>query len=179
MKTAPSYVVPCSAWHLVYLVENMRADEIEQYMALSGADEYRQDVVISTMLGLMLAGPAFTVLAPDEQGRVLPISAGGYTQVIPGVWNSWMVGTQTGWEKFWRRITIGTRWVMDFMFEQMGARRLQTNALVSRDAACWWYQKSLKMAPEGVWVAFGKNGEDVACFARVAKQPVRAETEDA
>lgn len=175
MKTAPSYVVPCSAWHILFLVDNMRADEIEQYIALTGAETYRKDVVVSGMLNMMLTGPAFTVVGADG----LPVSAGGYTEVIPGVYNSWMVGTQAGWDKYWRRITIGTRWVMDFMFEEMGARRLQTSALVSRDAACWWYQKSLKMVPEGVWVRFGRDGEDVACFARTAPRPVEVVTKEA
>lgn len=173
MKSAPSYVVPCSAWHLVYLVENMRPDEIEQYLALTGADEFKVDVVVAGMLQMMLAGPAFTVLGDDN----LPVSAGGYTEAIPGVWSSWMVGSVAGWEKYWRRITIGTRWVIDFMFEAMGARRLQTNALASRTEACWWYEKSLKMVPEGVWSGFGRNGEDVACFARL--RPVTVETVEA
>jgi len=173
MKT-PSYIVPCSLWHLVYLCENMRADEIEQYLALTGAEKFDPAVAALGMGNMAAAGPAFSVVVKDDQGRQLPISAGGYTEVIPGVWSSWMVGTQAGWDKHWRTITKATIWVIDFMFNDMGARRLQTNALASRNEACWWYEKSLKMLPEGVWARFGKNGEDVACFARTAPAPVEA-----
>lgn len=174
MKT-PSYIVPCSLWHLVYLCENMRSDEIQQYLALTGAETFDPGVAALGMANMMATGPAFSVVVADAEGRQLPVCAGGYTPVIPGVWSSWMVGTQVGWNRSWRTITKATVWAMEFMFNEMGARRLQTNALDSRDEACWWYQKSLRMIPEGVWAKFGKNGEDVACFARTAPNPVEAQ----
>jgi hypothetical protein len=86
--------------------------------------------------------------------------------VFPGVWQSWMVGTQAGWDNHWRSITKGCRWLADQLFDQ-GARRLQTSALASRTWAIDWYVKSLKMTPCGVWKRYGIHGEDVAMFERL------------
>lgn len=172
--TQPDYIVPCSPWHLLFLCERMRADEIEQYLALTGAAEFKPDVAALGMANMAAAGPSFTIVA-EIDGANVPVVSGGFTEVIPGVWSSWMVGSKEGWDLHWRKITKGTLWVFGFMFETMQARRLQTNALASREAACWWYERSLKMQPEGIWARFGRNGEDVACFARLAPAPLNLE----
>lgn len=168
MKT-PKNIVPCSMWHLLYLCEHMREDEIAQYMALTGADSYKPEIAANGMFNM--GGPRFTLVDDDN----LPVVAGGYAEVIPGVWNSWMVGTSEGWEKHWREITRASKWMIEFMFDKMGARRLETMALADRSAACFWYEKSLKMVPEGMRVGFGMNGEDVAFYGRVRPLSVTVE----
>lgn len=158
----PSNVVPCRNAHLQYLCERMRPDEIEQYLALTGAKDYDPDVAARGFQNLN--GLKFTVLGPDG----LPVAAGGYEEVQPGVWNSWMVGSMEGWGTSWRSMTKATRWLMDGLFE-MGARRLQTQALASRARAIEWYERSLGLQREGTLRKLGRDGEDVACFARVAE----------
>lgn len=79
-----------------------------------------------------------------------------------------MVGTIDGWTLHWRSIITAKRWLMDGLFE-MGARRLQTNALASRAEALAWYGRSLGLVREGTWRKYGRQGEDVAAFARVAE----------
>lgn len=158
----PSNVVPCRNAHLQYLCERMRPDEIEQYVALTGAREYDAEVAARGFMNI--SGLKFTVLGAD----CLPVAAGGYEEVSPGVWNSWMVGSMDGWGTSWRSMTKAARWLMDGLFE-MGARRLQTQALASRVQAIDWYERSLGLVREGTLRKLGRNGEDVACFARVAE----------
>lgn len=156
----PSNVIVCRHAHLLYLCGVMRQDEIDQYVALTGADRYDPEVAAKGFINTQ--GLKFTVLMRDNT----PAAAGGYEEVMPGIWQSWMVGSQAGWDEQWRSITKATRWLMGGLFE-MGARRLQTNALASRTAAIEWYERGLGMVREGVWRKFGRNGEDVVAFACV------------
>lgn len=156
----PSNVIACRDRHLSYLCEHMRKDEIEQYLALTGAKEYDYETAARGFSNM--GGMKFTVLGDDN----LPAAAGGYEEVSPGVWQSWMVGTQAGWDAQWRSLTKATRWLMAGLFD-LGARRLQTNCLSSRTRAIDWYERSLGLQREGTWRQFGSDGQDVACFARV------------
>jgi len=155
----PSNLIACSAWHLLYLCERMRPDEIEQYMAFYPAEKFDPEVAA---IGFMnTPGMKFTLLGPDN----LPACAGGYHEVLPGVWQSWMVGSCDGWKDGWRAITKASRWMMEGLFE-MGARRLQTNALASRTKALEWYERGLKLKREGTWFKYGLQGQDVALYSR-------------
>lgn len=144
---------------LLTLTAQARPDEIEQYEALV-AREWNVDDVANDHYNRI--GVKFCLTTDDGT----PVAAGGWDPIIDGVWQSWMVGTMDQWGRHWRSITKASRRVMDRL-EESGARRLQTNALASRAAACQWYVKGLKMQPEGVMRGFGMNGEDVAMFARV------------
>lgn len=157
----PENLIRCRNAHLQYLSERMRPDEIEQYVALTGADKFDADVAAAAFM--RTPGHKFTLLGPDGY----PACAGGYEEVFPGVWQSWMVGSCEGWEHGWRSITKASRWLMDALFD-MGARRLQTNALASRTRAIEWYERGLGLVREGTMRGFGAHGEDVAIFARVA-----------
>lgn len=156
----PSNLVPCRNAHFLYLCDRMRQDEIEQYVVLTAANGYDPEVAARGFMNT--PGHKFTMLGPDG----LPLCAGGWQEVYPGVWQSWMVGSMDAWDSHWRSITKACRWFMDGLFE-MGARRLQTNALASRTRAIEWYERGLGMSREGTWKKFGVNGEDVACFARI------------
>jgi hypothetical protein len=146
---------------LAYLAVHMRGDEIEQYLALTGADTYDADTAARGFAAI--PGVSFALVAPDD----LPVCAGGFEQVRPGVWQTWMVGTDDGWARYWRGMTKHTRRVMDALLAADGNRRIQTNALATRRAAHEWYRRGLGMQDEGVWRSFGVHGEDVMCFARV------------
>ena len=158
----PSSIIKCKSVHIQYLCERARDDERIQYAALSGHEFYDPERAWYEFVGLTQQGPHFTALDAEN----MPAAAGGYHMVFPGVWQSWMVGTQEGWDNHWRSITKGCRWLAEQLFDQ-GARRLQTSALASRTDAIRWYVKSLKMEPCGVWEAFGIHGEDVAMFQRL------------
>lgn len=156
----PSNVIECRDSHLYYLCERMRPDEIEQFVALVGLERY--DWQLAARNFASKPGMKFTLL--DNAG--LPAAAGGYEEVAPGVWQSWMVGTPEGWAEQWRSMTKAVRWLMAGMFE-MGARRLQTNCIASRTKAMEWYERGLGLQLEGTWRKFASNGDDVACYAKI------------
>ena len=160
----PSNVVPCRPAHLVYLAEEMRQDEREQFLAITGLERYCPDAMANYLINAATrsAGFAFTVLRANN----LPAAAGGLEPVSTGVWQTWMAGTDAGWIEQWRSITKTTRWAMDRVLETSG-HRIQTNGLASRTRAIEWYERSLGLRPEGIWRCFGANGEDVACFSRL------------
>jgi hypothetical protein len=156
----PKNLIGCRNGHLVYLCDRMRKDEIVQYEALTGC-KFNPEVASTGFINL--PGIKYTVVGANNY----PAASGGYHEIIPGVWQSWMVGTEEGWKTNWRSITKATRWLIDGLFE-MGARRLQTTALASRTEAITWYVAALGLHYEGCHRAFGANGEDVYAFARVA-----------
>lgn len=164
VTTAPSGVVPFRMGHALYLTHRMRPDEIEQYVALSGAEEFDPDV--AALGWCNTPGAKFTLV--DSQG--VPIIAGGYIpHPIEGVFDSWMVGTMDGWEKHWREITKASRWLADSLLEA-GARRLQTMCLASREQTMEWYIRSLRMEPDGLVKKLGRGGEDAMRFVRMEEE---------
>lgn len=143
---------------LLVLCAHAREDEIEQYEALIGTWDFERAAIgFYSRLGIK-----FSLINDNDEA----VCAGGWEEIIPGVWQSWMVGTDEYWKKYWRSITKYSRKVMDGLFDA-GARRLQTGALASRAAACDWYIRGLKMHPEGICRSFGLNGEDMATFVRI------------
>ncbi|MGE7136035.1 hypothetical protein ACQKIE_00180 [Luteibacter sp. NPDC031894] len=158
-----SNVVPCTLLHLLYLCERMREDERAQYVALSGAREFVPEVAAVGFYNT--PGLKFTVLGPD----LFPAAAGGAEEIGPGVWQTWMVGSPDGWAKTWRSLTKAASWMIGGLLEQDGVRRVQATCLCARSAASRWFERSLGMQPEGIWRKYGRNGEDVAIFARVVE----------
>lgn len=157
---APAGLRRTSLLDLLILCRDMRKDEIEQYLALTGAQSFDHEAVALAFANT----PGIKFTLADSSGN--PIVAGGYEPVRDRVWNSWMVGTMPSWEKHWRSITKATRWLMDELYKG-GAMRLQTMALASRTRACEWYTKGLLMQYEGTWRCFGAHGEDVSIFSRI------------
>jgi hypothetical protein len=158
----PANIIRCKLIHLHYLCARARDDERHQFAVLSDHEVYDPELAWAEFAALTLRGPHFTALDDDN----MPAAAGGYHLVRDGVWQSWMVGTDEGWDRHWRSITKGCRWLMDGLFDG-GARRLQTSALASRGEAIHWYIEGLKMTPCGVWAGYGRNGEAVAHFERL------------
>jgi hypothetical protein len=93
----------------------------------------------------------------------VPAVVGGFTLTNGTVWQSWMVGTQIGWDRGWRSITKAVRWLASAMF-QSGATKLETCAIASRCPAHDWYARALKMTAEGVRRKAGLRGEDLHWF---------------
>jgi hypothetical protein len=156
----PSNVAPLTELDILFLFPRMRADEQDQLDAFYDFADERE----ARRFFLNKTGPAFTLF---DEGR-MPVVCGGWESVAEGVMQSWMICREDAFERHWRSITKASRWLMDELLAR-GVRRLQTNALASRTAACQWYVDGLKMRQEGVWRKFGRGGEDVACFARVAE----------
>jgi hypothetical protein len=158
-----SNVIPCTLKHLIYLCERMREDERQQYLALSGAREFVPEVAAVGFFNT--PGLKFTVLGADHY----PAAAGGAEQINPGVWETWMVGSPDGWSSAWRSLTRAAAWMIGGLLDQDDVRRVQATCLCTRETASKWFERSLGMRPEGVWRKYGRNGEDVALFARVVE----------
>ncbi len=147
---------------LLGLCCDAREDEKIQYEALVGEWNYEA----AALAFYQRPGMKFGLM--DDEGVV--VCAGGWEEQIPGVWQSWMVGTAPFWNKYWRSITKHSRRIMDQMLELDDVRRLQTSALASRAEACEWYIRGLKMEYESTCKQFGFNGEDMDVFVRF-KEP--------
>lgn len=151
---------PAQLLDLVHICRNMRPDEIEQTLAFGYATAYDPDQCAATLFTQI--GPKVTLVGADG----MPAYCGGVMEVGPEVFSGWAVGTMAGWETQWRSITKATRRFHDSLLAGP-ARRIQLTALASRTAACQWYVKGLKMQPEGIRRAYGRNGEDAIEFSRV------------
>lgn len=156
----PVGVVLFLDYHAYHVCGQMRDDEIEQYLAVTGRPEYDWQEAARDFCNS--AGVKYTLV--DETGE--PIMCGGYNQATEGYWHSWMIGTDKGWRLHWRTITKAARWLMQEMIAT-GARRLETACLTSRVAANKWHAESMGLTLEGVHRKAGRNGEDIAVFAWV------------
>ena len=148
---------------LLKVCSRPRQDEVEQYQELTGKD-WEVDAVANELY--MRQGVKWVILDDDQQ----PLVVFGADLILPGVWQTWMVGSQKAWDENWKAITRHTRKAMDFMFDQAGARRIQTMALASRSEACKWYEKGLRMTQESIAKGFGVTGQDFACFVKLKEQ---------
>jgi hypothetical protein len=108
----------------------------------------------------------FVLLDDDNE----PIVAFGLDEIVPGVWQTWMVGSSEAWKEHWIGITRNCRKIMNTLMKEDGIRRIQTMALASRVETCKWYEKGLRMTQESVAKGFGVTGQDVACYVRLREQ---------
>ena len=158
VPSKPASVITPSLTVLTYLCERARPDEVEQFELLTHA-EYDPE---AAAVAFWRAGKwALAVAHPNGE----PAAAGGYEQVQPGVWQSWMVGTVKGWDEMWIDIHRATRFLTEALVDSGLARRLQTNALAKRTEALKWYGR-LGLEYEGTMRGLAANGEDVAFFGR-------------
>ena len=158
VTTREPVLVQPSLHHILFACDRARQDEIAQYEALVGPWEPSEVAARY----FQRPGVKFVLLGADR----LPAACGGWCPVIPGVWQSWMIGTDHGWQDYGRVLSRHCRRIMDRLLDS-GARRLELAVLASRADACRWYEKALHMRAEGVHVGYGMGGEDVVTYARV------------
>ena len=156
----PANIRPPLMSDLWQVCRSMRADEIEQYMALSSLAEWDFEHAVRRFDRT----PGPRICLHDDEGA--PIIVAGWEPIVPGTYDGWMVGSEEAWEKHHLSITRATRWGMDYLMAS-GARRLQIVTLAKRESACEWYERSLKMRQESTQALFGRHGEDVATFVRL------------
>ena len=150
-----------SVFDVGWLSERMRPDEIAQWCALTGHATYDPELAARSIVATM--GPlAFCLVGPDN----MPVVVGGFTEDRPGVFQTWMVGTEEGWAKHWRAITRHSRRSIDALLESGRAHRIQTHALASRTAAHAWYER-LGMQREGTLRSYFADGQDAVVFSKV------------
>lgn len=142
-----------------YLARRMRPDEIEQFTSMSGFDF---DADVAARAFVMTPGQTFVLV---DRGN-MPVVAGGFEPLRPGVYSGWMVGTTEGWSRYWRAITRHTRRLHDKVLSE-GAHRIEIIAKASRVFAHDWYERGLLMEREGVLRGYCADGSDAVMFSRV------------
>lgn len=143
-----------------FIARNMRPDEIEQFLAMTGQPEYIADVAARTFANT----PGETIALVGRDG--LPFAVAGFLPLRPGVMQAWAAATMAGWDQHWRTMTKETIRRMNYLFS-VGTHRIETTALASRLKAHHWYTHGLGMTQEGVQAAYCANGEDAITFSRV------------
>ena len=141
---------------------NMREDEIEQYLAITGLDNYDPDVCTRTVLGMM-GEIRFCLFDDDGQAYCI----GGYLEISPKVFQTWMMGTNEGWEKHWRSITKFSRRTMDALLESDRCNRIQCTSLSTREFTHNWYKRGLGMKYESLIQKYYADGRDAVCYVRI------------
>lgn len=160
--TAGVRMVRAAVEDVAYVSRRMRADEVQQWLALTGLPEYDPDVAARSIIATM-GELAFAIV--DGDGRAIVV--GGFDEIRPQVWQTWMVGSDEGWAQYWRSITKITRGAMGDLLASGRAHRLQTHALASRTAAQEWYRRGLGMTYEGTHRRHFADGSDAVCYARI------------
>lgn len=145
----------------VHLSKRMRADELDQFMAMSDMGEFRSDACARALANT--AGPQWVALDPDNR----PVLLGGFQPLRPGVYEGWQISTDEAWARWWRSFTKISVRLMDDMFAG-GAHRIQTCALHNRTITHAWYER-IGMRREGVLTRYCADGQDAIMFARTAK----------
>lgn len=148
---------------LAYLARRMRPDEIEQDLAFSGEAAFDPESAARRMINA--DGPKYVIVSGG-----LPVVAGGFVLVRPGVWQGWQAGTMEGWGAHWRAITKATRRLNDRMLADPAVHRLQLCALAGREKAFEWYERSLRYRREATLSRYCANGADAVMFSRVKEQ---------
>ena len=148
---------------LLKLCSRPRKDDVDQYIELSGK-QWDVDEVANDLYSRI--GLKFVLLDDDNE----PLVAFGLDEILPGVWQTWMIGSQGAWDKHWRAITRNCRKIMNGLMENERVRRIQTIALVSRVETCKWYERGLKMSQESIAKGFGVTGQDIVCYVRLREQ---------
>lgn len=144
---------------VAYLVRRMRSDEVQQFVALSGVEEFDADIAARAIASI--PGQSFVVLEGD-----IPVLLGGFDPLRPGVFEAWLVGTDEAWARHGHAFTRICRRAIAQILHRSG-HRVQVCSLASRAGAHDWYERGLGMAREGVLRRHGANGEDFLIFSKV------------
>lgn len=142
-----------------WLARRMRPDEIAQHMAANGDAAY--DANTAALRFINTPGPVWVFLAEDG----LPVAAGGFCPLRPGVYEAWLVGTLERWDTHWRPMTRLFRRMCHEFLGRADVHRLQITALASRTAAHTWYERGLGFHRDGLLPAFCADGQDAIIYS--------------
>lgn len=157
-----NYDMNPSVEDIFIVAKNMRQDEIDQYLSITGYDEYDPNDFTRSVLDCM--GEIRFCLYDNDS---MPYCVGGLIQVRPKVWQTWMAGTQEGWDKNWRSITKLSRRAIDDLLKSNLCNRVQCYSLHSRHKTHEWYRRGLGMDFESINHKFFADGQNAACHVKI------------
>jgi hypothetical protein len=140
------------------LARDMRTDEIEQVVAVTGEPFHPTD---AAFMFAQLGGPRWTL----ADARGLPIACFGVEPRQAGAGRAWMIASRKGWEQHGWRMTRVVRKTLDALLVE-DFERIEVMALATRWGARDWYERGLGMTFEGYhkkWI----RGHDFVTFAKV------------
>jgi RimJ/RimL family protein N-acetyltransferase len=140
---------------------DLDGEERRQVEALTGMP-YDPDRLAYTLARAVME-PSWAVR--DERERTL-ILAGGW-EISPGVWDVYCLTRPATWTEFGEEATDILNGLIQSMFHDYGARRLEVRCLAGRAKARRWYERHLGLEYEGTLRGVGVNGEDVAMYAKL------------
>ena len=152
-------IVPVLVTDLVRLAYEMRDDEKDQWCAVTGEPDYDADK--AGRMFAQIGGISWTYV--NAAGE--PVASGGFEEVRPKVWQTWMAGTMEAWEQHWRPITRHAKRLGDSLLREGHAHRIQTYALAERTAAHRWYE-ALGQRFEATLEQFFADGRDAVCYVK-------------
>ena len=155
--------VPAEAHHFAAVAIAMREDERDQWKAWQDRAEYNPSACYYDMVA---QGEAAWALV-NERG--IAFYVGGFSNLRPGVWQTWAAGTQAGWDAHWKAITRHSRRAILQVLASGRAHRIEICSLASRVEAGRWYA-SLGLRPEGCHARYFADGRDAVCYA-ITKEP--------
>jgi hypothetical protein len=142
------------------IVPNMRADEVEQYLAFTGDKAF--DPLDAAFLFAQFRGPRWTI----TDGRGSPLVTGGIETMREGVGRAWMAGPVKAWDAYGLQITLICRRLFNRALASGHYHRIEILALPQRAAACDWYKRGLGFEFESLRRRY-VNGHDVVAYVKV------------
>lgn len=141
------------------IVPNMRSDEIEQFLAVSGMERF--DPMAAAFLFATIGGPRWTI----ADARGMPLVTGGIEERRPGAGRAWMAGPLKAWESHGWQITRICRRLFDKAINDGHYDRIEILALPTRTDACDWYKRGLGFECEGLRKRY-LNGRDFVAYTK-------------
>jgi hypothetical protein len=158
-KTPPLRFTHAKNWHIQYLAERLRPDEMAEYAAFFDGEDFDADLVARGFMNL--PGDKFCVFGQDGQPAVV---GGGY-KVRGGVYKLWMIGSTLGWSTEWKAITRAAAWFVGHLSKV--ATRIEVCTTADRTRACQWYERALGMHREATLMRAGSRGENLVIYAKL------------
>ena len=145
--------------NLLQVCLDLPADEREQFEAMTNSPYSGEQLAagLATM-----SGPKYVILDQDENA----LAVCGATQERHGVWRVWFLAREEAWlvAEEVTSIAVG---LIQMMFHDYEAHRLEVVCLAKRSRARRWYERHLGLKCEGVMQKFCANGENAALYSAV------------
>lgn len=146
-------------WHLDAILPDMRPDEIEQYLAVTGETDYCPVSAAYEMARIV--GPRWSIV--DNDGK--PLVTGGVQWLREGVGRAWMAGTMQAWQQHGIGITRICRKNFERCIDGGHFDRIEILALPHREGARDWYVRGLRFEYEGLRKRY-HHGHDFVAYAK-------------
>lgn len=132
-------------------------DERDQWQKITGTPYNVADAAARLYTQ---GGPRWAIVSEDD--GILVVC--GATFVRRGVWDVWYFARSVAWQKYGEEVTNITQGLIQMMFHDFGAHRLEVVCLPDRERARRWYEKHLRLQCEGVMTAFCADGSDAVRY---------------